>query len=177
MHPDRKPHHPKPGKPYNPTQHPTRHHPVDKYPVRHHPSNRQPERHNPTYNNTADKPKINIHEKNTEIDINPYPDVSNTHPKKPNTCDTSYDSIAVIRREVFIFKDTVSIQNNITYKIKNIFFSIFGDLMTADYYLDTLLKLHVCGMVFLKTLLMLMLYTNVMTIKLYFSLVNSTLCI
>lgn len=26
----------------------------------------------------------------------------------PKTCDTSYDAIEVIRREVFIFKDTVS---------------------------------------------------------------------
>lgn len=38
----------------------------------------------------------------------------------PNTCDTSYDAIAVIRREVFIFKETVRIYNfnrNIRYLI------------------------------------------------------------
>jgi len=39
-------------------------------------------------------------------------------PGKPDTCDTSYDAISVIRREVFIFKGRVSrLKLRITYRV------------------------------------------------------------
>lgn len=124
-------------------------------------------RHHHHYDDTTQKPT-------TERAIVP----TRRRNDKPETCNTSYDAITMIRGELFIFKDRVSLpkylsENNRKFNFVN-FCSTIGVLERKDYTLDIRMKSQGYGRCQIL-LLILILSTRIKRIKLCSLLVNLNL--
>ncbi len=97
------------------------------------------------------------------------------HADKPETCNTSYDAITIIRGELFIFKDRVSrkIDTNVCIDLTtNSFYSIFGESVVKDCMLGIHMKWIDYGLVYREISPTSMLCMRTRRDKLYFSLVR-----
>lgn len=151
-----------------------------------HPKSQWPRRDHPHYPRVfTDRPDEEYTKKPTKEPKRYYPEKPiyrhhsehrPTHPPKrddkPETCNTSYDAITIIRGELFIFKDRVC--ETILYFVKNhnfsdFYFSIIGALVNKDYSKGIHMRLHECGENYLPTLHMSILFMRIKKGKLYFS--------